>query len=105
MSTLMVPVPVGGISSLLASTGPWMASVPGSVVRLAIVKLTRPAPNSLGEIATPSLPIFTETSAGTGGRGSFLKSSRPQPASASAMTRATAKTSTLPLSRSMRRGI
>ena len=105
MSTLIVPVPVGGISLLSASTGPWMASVPGSLVRFAIVKLTIPAPNSLGETATPSLAIFTETSAGMGGLGSFLKSSRPQPAITSAVTRAAANISTLPLSRSMRGGI
>ena len=43
--------------------------------------------------------------AGTAGRGSFLKSLLPQPATASAVTRAAANNSTLPLSRSMRRGI
>jgi hypothetical protein len=45
------------------------------------------------------------TSAGMGGRGSLLKSFRPQPAMTMTASKVAGKSNALPLLRSMRRGI
>src|SRR4249919_4189570 len=103
MSTLTVAVSPGEMSGLVASTGPWIAKLPVSLVRFATVKLTNPAPNSLGETATPWELILALTSAGTGGRGSFLKSLPPHPATARTPNRAAATSNALPLLLGIRR--
>src|SRR5688572_11479364 len=82
--------------------GPSTVTIAGSSARLAIVKLTRPAPNSPGETTTSLSLTLIVISAGTAGRGSFSKSSRPQPAAATTVTAARAATIALPLLRAIR---
>jgi hypothetical protein len=50
----------------------------GEAERLATVKVTRPAPNRLGETTTLFESTLALTSMGAGGRGSFGKSFEPQ---------------------------
>ena len=82
-SALRLPTPPGAISPLSASSsgvGPTRVRLTGSPDWFETVITASPAPNSAGDIRTLLSSTFAVTSIGAGGRGSFSKSSAPQPA-------------------------
>src|SRR5919108_2147721 len=86
----MVAGVLGSMSGSTARLGPLRVKLTGARDRLAIVKLTRPAPNRSGETSTCSGSILAVTSIGAGGRFLFSQSSSPHAANETAIATTTA---------------